>query len=52
MELQDFIYGQNRFRSLTKSKPEIAAKLLELAKKDTARKVSLYQQLAGLECEC
>ncbi|MDH4202313.1 MAG: pyruvate:ferredoxin (flavodoxin) oxidoreductase [Phycisphaerae bacterium] len=52
MELQDFIYGQNRFRSLTKSKPEIAAKLLELAKKDTARKVSLYKQLADLECEC
>jgi pyruvate-ferredoxin/flavodoxin oxidoreductase len=52
MELQDFIYGQNRFRSLTKSKPEIAAKLLELAKKDTARKVALYKQLAGLECEC
>ena len=52
MELQDFIYGQNRFRSLTKSKPEIAAKLLELAKKDTARKVSLYKQLSDLACDC
>jgi len=52
MELQDFIYGQNRFRSLTKSKPEVAAKLLELARKDTARKVSLYRQLSGLECDC
>ena len=52
MELQDFIYGQNRFRSLTKSKPEVAAQLLELAKKDTARKVSIYKQLAGLECDC
>jgi pyruvate-ferredoxin/flavodoxin oxidoreductase len=52
MDLKEFIYSQNRFRSLTKSKPEIAEKLLELARKDTARKVSLYKQLADLACEC
>jgi len=52
MELEEFAYGQNRFRSLTKSKPEVAAQLLELAKKDTAKKQSLLRKLAELECEC
>ena len=52
MEFADFAYGQNRFRSLTKSKPEIAEKLIEQAKKDTARKQSLLSQLANLECDC
>ncbi|MHC4385830.1 MAG: pyruvate:ferredoxin (flavodoxin) oxidoreductase, partial [Planctomycetota bacterium] len=52
LDFAEFAYGQNRFRSLTKSKPEIAEKLIELAKKDTARKQTLLNQLANLECEC
>jgi pyruvate-ferredoxin/flavodoxin oxidoreductase len=52
LDLEEFAYGQNRFRSLAKAKPEIAAELLELAKKDTARKNMLLQQLAKIECEC
>ena len=52
MDFTEFAYGQNRFRSLTKSKPEVAEKLIELSKKDTARKQSLLNQLANLDCEC
>jgi pyruvate-ferredoxin/flavodoxin oxidoreductase len=52
LDFAEFAYGQNRFRSLTKSKPEIAEKLIELSKKDTARKQSLLNQLANLDCEC
>ena len=50
-DFADFAYGQNRFRSLTKSKPEIAKKLMELAKKDTAQKYSLLEKLAQLQCD-
>jgi pyruvate-ferredoxin/flavodoxin oxidoreductase len=51
-DFADFAYGENRFRSLTKSDPEVAVQLMELAKKDTSRKYSLLQKLADLECEC
>ena len=51
-DFADFAYSQNRYRSLTKSKPEAAAALMELAKKDTSKKYSLLQKLADLECEC
>jgi pyruvate-ferredoxin/flavodoxin oxidoreductase len=52
LDFAEFAYGQNRFRSLTKSKPEVAEKLIELSKKDTVRKQSLLNQLANLDCEC
>ncbi|MHC4373931.1 MAG: pyruvate:ferredoxin (flavodoxin) oxidoreductase, partial [Planctomycetota bacterium] len=44
MDFAEFALGQNRFRSLTKSKPEVAEKLIELSKKDVARKQSLMNQ--------
>jgi pyruvate-ferredoxin/flavodoxin oxidoreductase len=49
IELEEFIYNENRYRSLQKAKPEIAAKLLALAKQDTAGKYSLMEKLAALE---
>jgi pyruvate-ferredoxin/flavodoxin oxidoreductase len=52
IDFKDFAYGQNRFRSLTKSKPQIAEQLIELSKKDTQKKQSLLRKLAELECEC
>ena len=52
IDFEEFAYGQNRFRSLTKSKPEAAKELIEMAQKDTARKQALLQRLATLECEC
>ena len=51
VDFADFAYEQNRFRSLTKSKPEIAKKLMELAKKDTAKRYSLLEKLAQLQCD-
>ncbi|MHC4265146.1 MAG: pyruvate:ferredoxin (flavodoxin) oxidoreductase [Planctomycetota bacterium] len=49
IKLEDFIYNENRYRSLQKAKPELAAKLLALAKDDVTRKYSLMEQLAALE---
>ena len=51
MDFSEFAYGQNRFRSLTKSQPEVAKELMELATKDNASKFALLEQLANLECD-
>lgn len=46
----EYAYGQNRYRTLKQSKPDVAAALMEQAQKDTARKYSLLEKLAQLEC--
>ena len=51
LDFSEFAYGQNRFRSLTKAKPDVAAKLMELAKKDATQKYSLLEKLSKLGCE-
>lgn len=48
--LEEYIYSENRFKSLQKAKPEAAAKLLEYAKKDTADRYKLMEMLSKLEC--
>ncbi len=50
-DFTEFAYGQNRYKSLTKAQPEVAAELMELAKKDNAKKFSLLEKLANLECD-
>jgi pyruvate-ferredoxin/flavodoxin oxidoreductase len=50
LDLEEYIYGENRYRSLKQSNPEAAAKLLTLAKSDTAQRYSLMKQLAELPC--
>ncbi|MBP7747782.1 MAG: pyruvate:ferredoxin (flavodoxin) oxidoreductase [Phycisphaerae bacterium] len=45
---EDFAYQQTRFKMLTKSKPEEAKRLLELARHDVARRWSLYEQMAAM----
>jgi pyruvate-ferredoxin/flavodoxin oxidoreductase len=52
LELENYIYGENRYRSLQKAKPEAAAELLKLAKSDAAQRYALMQQLANLPCNC
>jgi len=52
IELEEYIYGENRYRSLQKSKPEAAAELLKLAKSNVAERYALMQQLAKLPCGC
>jgi pyruvate-ferredoxin/flavodoxin oxidoreductase len=45
---EDYAYQQTRFKMLTKSKPEQAAHLLELGKRDVARRWNMYEQLAAM----
>lgn len=50
-DFEEYIYGENRYRALKQSKPEVAAKLLKLAKSDVKRKFALMEQLAQIKCE-
>ena len=47
--LEEYAYGENRYRQLQRSNPEVAAKLMAEAKKDIALRFTLYQQLAALD---
>ncbi|MBF0410067.1 MAG: pyruvate:ferredoxin (flavodoxin) oxidoreductase [Candidatus Riflebacteria bacterium] len=49
IELKDYIYGENRFRSLTKSNPEAAKALLIEAEKNVKFRSKLYRALAELD---
>ena len=51
LNLEEYIYGENRYRSLRQSKPEVAEELLKLAKSDAAGRYSLMEQLAKLRCD-
>ena len=42
--LEDYIYRETRYKMLSLSKPDEAARLLELAKADVARRWKLYQK--------
>jgi len=50
VEFEEYAYGENRYRSLKQSRPEIAAELMKLAKSDAAQRYALMQQLANLQC--
>jgi pyruvate-ferredoxin/flavodoxin oxidoreductase len=52
LEFEKYIYGENRYRSLQKAKPEAAAELLKLARSDAADRYALMEQLAKLPCRC
>jgi pyruvate-ferredoxin/flavodoxin oxidoreductase len=44
--VQEYMYMENRFKMLTKSKPEVAAQLLEEAQGDVNKRWAYYQYLA------
>ncbi len=48
-DLEEYMYQENRFRVLKKATPEVAAKLLEAAKKDIADRWALYEHWAQME---
>jgi pyruvate-ferredoxin/flavodoxin oxidoreductase len=50
-DFQEYAYGENRYRSLKQSKPDVAAKLIELAKNDASRRYTLMEQLSQLKCD-
>ena len=47
---EEYAYGENRYRSLKQSKPDVAAELMKLANRDAAERYRLMEQLAGLKC--
>jgi len=48
ISLGDFMMGENRFRSLHKSNPEVAKRLMKLAEEESKWKISVYKQLAAM----
>jgi pyruvate-ferredoxin/flavodoxin oxidoreductase len=47
----DFMMGENRFRALHKTKPEVAARLMALAEQEYKWRLSVYKQLAAMSCD-
>jgi pyruvate-ferredoxin/flavodoxin oxidoreductase len=50
LDLADYIYGENRYRSLQKTNPEAAAQLLIQAKRDVSERFTLMEKLAAIKC--
>jgi len=46
-KVQDYLLSENRFKMLTKSRPEEAKKLFQQAQLDVERRFKFYQYLAG-----
>jgi pyruvate-ferredoxin/flavodoxin oxidoreductase len=47
--MKDYTYNETRFKMLTQSKPEEAARLLVLAQQDVTAQWRMYEQLASLD---
>jgi pyruvate-ferredoxin/flavodoxin oxidoreductase len=45
--LKDYIYNEVRYRMLSHSAPEEAARLLKLGQEDVQRRWKLYEEMAG-----
>lgn len=52
ISFEEFAYGENRFRVLKKSQPEVAAKLIQQANEETAARYDLYMKLAAMDPDC
>ena len=50
-DFEEYAYGENRYRTLKQSKPDVAAELMKLAKNDAAQRYALMEQLANLKCD-
>jgi len=50
MAFDEYAYNEDRYRSLKQSKPEAAAELMKLAKRDAVERYALMEQLANLKC--
>ncbi|OIO04406.1 MAG: pyruvate:ferredoxin (flavodoxin) oxidoreductase [Elusimicrobia bacterium CG1_02_56_21] len=51
LPVSEYMMGENRFRSLHKSNPEIAKRLTKLAEEEYKWRLSVYKQLAEMNCE-
>jgi pyruvate-ferredoxin/flavodoxin oxidoreductase len=50
LNFEEYAYGENRYRTLKQSRPEVAAELLNLATRDVVQRYALMEQLAKLSC--
>ncbi len=50
MAFDEYAYGEDRYRSLKQSKPQVAAELMKLANRDAVERYALMEQLAKLKC--
>ncbi|OEU73116.1 MAG: pyruvate:ferredoxin (flavodoxin) oxidoreductase [Desulfuromonadales bacterium C00003093] len=51
ISFEDYAYGENRFRVLKKLQPEMAAKLMAQASKETSARFDLYKKMAAMQFE-
>ena len=51
IDFEDYAYNENRYRTLQKSQPELAARLMDAAKSDCAKKFSLIKKLSELDVD-
>ena len=51
IKLEEFESSENRFQSLAKSNPEVAARLMKLAQAEYDWRRSVYEQLAKFNCD-
>ncbi len=49
IRLEDYIYKENRYKMLTKAKPETAKHLLDFAQAEVLKNWKLYEQMAGFD---
>ncbi|MCX7827048.1 MAG: hypothetical protein N2689_16080, partial [Verrucomicrobiae bacterium] len=47
VKVQEYLLSENRFKMLTKSKPEVAKQLFAAAQKDVETRYAYYQYLAS-----
>ena len=52
ISFEEFANGENRWRVLQKAQPEVAAKLMEQANRETASRYDLYKKLAEMQADC
>jgi hypothetical protein len=51
LKLEEYIYGENRYRILQKANPERAKEYLDHAQRHAEFKYKLYKQLSEMECK-
>ena len=49
MPLSDYVYGENRYQMLRRSKPEVSERLIESAQKGVNAKFKMLKLLASRE---
>jgi pyruvate-ferredoxin/flavodoxin oxidoreductase len=51
ISIEDYAYNEIRYKMLTKSKPEEAKRLIELAQEDVTSRWHLYERMANVQAE-